>query len=163
MTLAIISNSPSTTDIAIQLDCHHESIRSIEQITKLTGFDVIFIDFTSYSEGSIWNFINDLVPNISSTAIQCIISPSTSIVTRSSSLPFTPVQSYTKKNGTRVTTSSNQSLIYAYLHIGSGRIDKTEKYTEKDIQENGCNGVILAWHLLAEIGHKLGHVPKYGA
>lgn len=162
MTLAIISNNTTAKNIAIQLDCYYDTIQSIEQIIELKGFDVVFVDFTDYSS-SIWTFVNDIVSKIDPTrAIQCILSPTTSIQLPSL-LPFPlPKQSYTKKKGSEVTVA-DISLIYAYSHIGSGRIDKTTSFTEKDIQENGCNRTLLAWHLLAEISHKLGHVPKYGA
>lgn len=54
-------------------------------------------------------------------------------------------------------------LVCAYYHDGSTRRDGVHEFSIQDIVDNGCNGSILAWHYLAEIGHKLGHVPKYGA
>lgn len=57
----------------------------------------------------------------------------------------------------------SESLVCAYLHEGSTRRDSTTEFKADHIQQQGCNGSILAWHYLAEIGQKLGYVPKYGA
>ena len=54
-------------------------------------------------------------------------------------------------------------LVCGYWHDGSTRRDHVKQFEVNDIISNGCNGRILAWHYLGEIGHKLGHVPKYGA
>lgn len=161
MSLAILSNEKSTTEITQQLGCFHEKIESMEQIKKVLNdeFKVVFVDFTGYPEP--WKFIDALIKNKENKdIIQCIIS---SYTPPSTTVSFLPRQSYLMKNGSEVTTNPNLELMYSYLHAGSARVDLATTFNLQEIEYNGSNGKILAWHFLAEIGNKLGCVPKYGA
>ncbi|KAI9348352.1 hypothetical protein BD770DRAFT_395266 [Pilaira anomala] len=160
MSLAIISNHKSTTEITQQLGCFHEKIDSIEQINKVLNdeFKIVFVDFTGYPEP--WKFINELIKNKDKDIIQCIISSYTPSTVQHY---FLPRQSYLMKNGSEVTTNPNLELMYSYLHAGSARVDLATTFNLQEIEYNGSNGKILAWHFLAEIGNKLGFIPKYGA
>lgn len=159
MSLAIISDHKSTTDITQQLGCFHQNIGSIDQMNKIlnSDFNIVFVDFTGYKNP--WKYINELVHNNHQDIIQCIISP----CTPNQQLTFLPRQSYLMKDGSEVTVNPNLELMYSYLHAGSARTDLTRTFNLQDIEQNGANGKILAWHFLAEIGNKLGFVPKYGA
>jgi hypothetical protein len=168
MSLAIISNNESTLDIAQQLDCKKDTLKSIDQIVQLlsssgSGIDVIFVDLTDYKDA--WIFTDELIASIANNEIiESIISPFTVTPEEQTDQPlFTssiiPRQSHMMKNGQQININQQTSLKYAYFHAGSGRTDSTTKYS----MENGGNNKILAWHFLAEIGHKLGFVPKYGA
>jgi hypothetical protein len=162
MSLAIFSQHKPTREVGQQLGCISEDIKFIEQLISCTA-DVIFIDFTEYNNA--WSFINELVTQINNESITCIISPYNTTIAKEE-LPLQsiiPRQSYTMKNGSQVNTNPHKALIYNYLHSGSGRTDSTTKYTMENITQYGGNNKILAWHFLAEIGHKLGFVPKYGA
>jgi hypothetical protein len=165
MSLAIISNSASASQVALNLSCVYDTIQSIDQV-KLLKADVVFIDFSDYKDDA-WHFINDLCNLSLPDMIQCIISPAAISTSKKDSQPswydsIVPRQSYTMKNGQPVETVEAK-LIYSYLHPGSSRRDHATTYSTLDIQKNGSNNTVLAWHLLAEIGHKLGFVPKYGA
>lgn len=165
MSLAIISNDKYTTHIGQQLNCIHQDIRSTDQIRCLlsTNIDVLFIDFSNYENA--WSFINELLSTTEKDIIQCIISPFVPTEQEvSCQMSIIPRQSYLMKNGSQVTAINNQTaLIYSYFHSGSARTDNATEYTVKDIQKNGGNNKILAWHFMAEISHKLGFVSKYGA
>ena len=93
--------------------------------------------------------------------IQCVISPKEYIIDKETHQfdSIIPRQSYLSKDGSTL-SSINQDveLTYAYYHSGSGRTDDAQHYNN-----SSNNNKILAWHFLAEIGHKLGYVPKYGA
>lgn len=165
MSLAIISNSTSASQIALDLSCDYDVIQSVDQIKQLKT-DVVFVDFSGYKDDA-WHFINDLCNLSLPDTIQCIISPAAPSTQKQESQSnwydsIVPRQSYTMKNG-RAIEAIETRLIYSYLHPGSSRRDHITTYTALDIQMNGSNSTILAWHLLAEIGHKLGFVPKYGA
>ncbi|RUS32334.1 hypothetical protein BC938DRAFT_475695 [Jimgerdemannia flammicorona] len=62
-----------------------------------------------------------------------------------------------------VNLHSRGPITALYHHHGSTRRDATARFTEREVLERGENGRILAWHFLAEVGYKLGFVPKYGA
>lgn len=163
LSLAILSNDQDTTLLAQQLDCH-QPFNGTQQITHLlssTEIDVLFVDF-SHIENP-WHLINELLATLkdNNDLIQCIISPCTLSTEKPN--PIFPRQSYQMKNGSPVPVNEYTALMYSYFHSGSARIDTATEYTVKDIQLNGGNNKILAWHFLAEIGHKLGFVPKYGA
>ncbi|CAO3594079.1 unnamed protein product [Absidia cylindrospora] len=74
-----------------------------------------------------------------------------------------PAQSYEFKNGVRIKPRINVKYVCAYLHAETTRADTVDTFDVEKMDQFGCNGSILAWHYLAEIGHKLGYVPKYGA
>ncbi|KAI8641065.1 hypothetical protein BD408DRAFT_483718 [Parasitella parasitica] len=167
MSLAIVSNDLDTIRIANLLGCHHEYVSKELQIDQLP-FDVIFVDFSGFDSHNAWYTMNTLSgQNCRLDAIQCIVSCSVENNTPESNPQWwdliRPRQSHLMKNGRTLEAVQEKTLIYSYFHLGSSRQDSTLTFTEQDIKSNGCNGVILAWHLLAEIGHKLGHVPKYGA
>ncbi|KAI7879933.1 hypothetical protein K492DRAFT_207894 [Lichtheimia hyalospora FSU 10163] len=115
-----------------------------------------------------WDTINDtLKMSLASTpdVLKCVVMPATPVPRKIDSQwqSLIPQQSCMTKNGILVNVSESESLVCAYLHEGSTRRDDTTEFTANHIQQQGCNGSILAWHYLAEIGQKLGHVPKYGA
>jgi hypothetical protein len=154
----MLSNSDSTKEIAEILKVKYSEIESIQQVQKITA-DIVFIDFTNYNNA--WDFINELVSIKDVEYIQCVISPVK--VKREQQLfeSIKPRQSYTMKDGIQIDSINNEiELMYSYYHSGSGRKDNSTKYS---LQESGGNCKILAWHFLAEVGHKLGFVPKYGA
>ncbi|KAI8344287.1 hypothetical protein BC941DRAFT_408236 [Chlamydoabsidia padenii] len=74
-----------------------------------------------------------------------------------------PLQSHEIKDGNRIKVQQNNRYIATYFHLDTTRVDKVVCFDVDKMNQWGCNGSILAWHYLAEIGHKLGHVPKYGA
>ncbi|GAA5795323.1 hypothetical protein HPULCUR_000679 [Helicostylum pulchrum] len=160
LSLAVISDHKSTTDITQDLGCFHQNITSIEQITKVlySDYNVVLVDFTGIDNP--WKWINELLNNQDKDIIQCVVSPYTPTNPPTS---FLPRQSYLMKNGSQVAVDSKTELMYSYLHAGSARTDLTSAYNLQDIEQNGANCKILAWHFLAEIGNKLGFVPKYGA
>lgn len=166
MSLAIISNNPHTAQIANQLNCHHENISTQLKIDQLPA-NVVFVDFTDCNIQDAWSTMDKLASqNLRSDTIQCIISPSSTTEINNNQHwwdSIRPRQSFLMKNGTPLDKVQDKTLVYSYLHVGSSRQDSALTFTESDVKFNGSNGTILAYHLLAEIGHKLGYVPKYGA
>ncbi|CEP15092.1 hypothetical protein [Parasitella parasitica] len=166
MSLAIVSNDIDTLRIANLLGCHHEYISTQLKIDQLP-FDVIFVDFSGFDDQDAWNTMNTIMgQNSRLGAIQCVVSSSIADGAENTQHwwdSIRPRQSHLTKNGRPLETVQEKTFIYSYLHLGSSRQDGASTFTESDIRANGCNGTILAWHLLAEVGHKLGHVPKYGA
>ncbi|KAJ8663610.1 hypothetical protein O0I10_000856 [Lichtheimia ornata] len=115
-----------------------------------------------------WDVINDTLNTAIDTTpnlLKCVVMPATPIPRTIDSQwqSLVPQQSCMTKNGVLVDVSQSESLVCAYLHEGSTRRDNTTEFRAGLIQQQGCNGSILAWHYLAEIGQKLGYVPKYGA
>ncbi|KAI9005446.1 hypothetical protein CLU79DRAFT_850056 [Phycomyces nitens] len=117
-----------------------------------------------------WESINSLVKDLIDTTpeyLKVIVGPAESkqsdLGTQNWWDSLVPEQSHVKKEGQLVSTDPGHSLVCSYLHNGSTRRDNVKRFIAEDIIENGCNGKILAWHFLGEIGHKLGFVPKYGA
>ncbi|KAL7312190.1 hypothetical protein PS15m_007984 [Mucor circinelloides] len=165
MSLAIVSNDPHTIQVANQLGCHCQDMATPLPV----DYDVVFIDFTGCNGVDAWSTLNTLVGrNTRSDTIQCIIGTSTNVSTTKEEAEWwdaiQPRQSYLMKNGQPLKEApQGQTLVYSYLHVGSGRQDNVTSFNSSDIKCKGSNGTILAWHLLAEIGHKLGHVLKYGA
>ncbi|KAF1798043.1 hypothetical protein V8B55DRAFT_1551066 [Mucor lusitanicus] len=167
MSLAVVSNDPDTVQMAQQqLGCHCQGIAPQLPVEQ----DVVFVDFTGYSDVDAWSTLDTLVgQQARPDTIQCIISTSsTEETTDSHHQPWwdtiVPRQSHVMKNGEPLKEAvQDQTLVYAYLHVGSSRRDGVSAFNAADIKSKGSNGTILAWHLLAEIGHKLGFVPKYGA
>ncbi|CAO3649892.1 unnamed protein product [Mucor hiemalis] len=156
----------SVKEIASSLNAHFDTIQTVKQIRQILSsesIDVVFVDFTDYEKP--WDFVNKLLSPENVNYIQCIVSPYQLKQDESNQHnPIIPRQSYLMKDGLEVTNISNQiELMYGYHHSGSGRTDNSTQYSLQNIQENGGNRKILAWHFLAEIGHKLGFVPKYGA
>lgn len=164
--MVIVSNFESTHEIASDLDAGLKSIESVEQVHQILSSesaDVVFIDFTGFDKS--WDFVNKLLSVENVNYIQCIVSPYRLNEDKSNqSSSIIPRQSYLMKNGREVTNLNKQTgLVYGYYHSGSGRTDNSTLYSLQNIQENCGNRKILAWHFLAEVGHKLGYVPKYGA
>ncbi|KAI9486855.1 MAG: hypothetical protein EXX96DRAFT_614655 [Benjaminiella poitrasii] len=169
MSLAILSNSTCSTNLSVLLNCIYKPIPHtlhtlVACIDQLSAVDVVFIDFTGIADA--WNTVNDLASYYQQddSIIQCIISPLSH--RKETIVKFRPIQSYMMKRGECLSISKTcpmPSLIYSYLHIGVCRTDKATMYSTVDIEQNGGNNIILAWHLLAEIGYKLGFIPKYGA
>ncbi|KAK4511710.1 hsp70 nucleotide exchange factor fes1 [Mucor velutinosus] len=167
MSLAIVSNDPHTIQMAQQLGCHCQDITTELQVNQ----DVVFVDFTGYSDVGAWSTLDIFVgQHARPDTIQCIISTSTDAGTEETGSKqqwwdaIVPRQSHLMKNGEPLKDAvQDQTLVYSYLHVGSSRQDGVSTFNAPDIKSKGSNGTILAWHLLAEIGHKLGFVPKYGA
>lgn len=160
LSLGIISNCESTREIAFNLDSHYSEIESKQQIQQFlsSNIDVIFIDFTNFD--SSWSFINELVALGNESYIQCIISPTKIEHKRNSFQTIRPTQSYTMKDGVQVNCINKETeLNYSYYHLYSGLKDNSTKYN----QDRTGYFKTLAWHFMAEVGHKLGFVPKYGA
>jgi hypothetical protein len=166
MSLAIVSNNPHTTQIANQLNCYYENISTQLKIDQLPA-NVVFVDFTGFDTQDAWPTMDKFASqNSRFDTIQCIISPSSTTEINNNQHwwnSIRPRQSFLMKNGTSLEKVQDKTLMYSYLHIGSSRQDSALTFTESDVKSNGSNGTILAFHLLAEIGHKLGYVPKYGA
>ncbi|KAI7905254.1 uncharacterized protein BX663DRAFT_502267 [Cokeromyces recurvatus] len=162
MSLAIISNSTLAINIAIELNCIQHSI--IESTSAFVAYindlkvDVIFIDFTDYCDNKAWKMIDELVFYYQDVFIQYIISPPSPVIGKEEEeeeiMDIKPIQSYLIKDGTLIKSIS--SFLF-YSSIGFNRKDTTTKYSFI----NNKN-VILAWHLMAEIGYKLGFIQKYG-
>ncbi|OAD78902.1 hypothetical protein PHYBLDRAFT_140961 [Phycomyces blakesleeanus NRRL 1555(-)] len=132
--------------------------------------DLLLVDISTQNNS--WPLINDVVKDLMAdtpTYLKVIVAPRD----ESASEPvladknwwdsLVPEQSHVKKEGRCVSIEPRHGFVCSYLHDKSTRRDNATKFTTKDIIENGCNGKILAWHFLGEIGHKLGFVPKYGA
>ncbi|KAI8048159.1 uncharacterized protein B0P05DRAFT_564726 [Gilbertella persicaria] len=162
MSLHIFSNSSTTKALSKQLGCTCQPIESIDQI-KQQDSHIIFVDFTDDTQHA-WQFIDQLSDQPSANTIYCIISPSNVIPDQQKHWwdTLVPRQSHVMKHGS-IVEIQDRKCVYSYLHTGSCRKDNTTKYTSSDIIQNGSNNTILAWHLMAEIGHKLGFVEKYGA
>lgn len=165
MSLAVVSNDPPTVQMAHQLECHCQDLS-----TRLPeGQDVVLVDFTGYEGADAWSTLDTLVgQNARSDTIQCIIGTGMDTQETGSNQQWwetvVPRQSHLVKNGKPLTEAvQDQTLVYSYLHAGSSRQDGVSTFSAPNIRSKGSNGTILAWHLLAEIGHKLGFVPKYGA
>lgn len=165
MSLAVVSNDPHTIHMAHQLECHCQSLS-----TRLPeGYDVVLVDFTGDEGADAWSTLDTLVgQNARSDTIQCIISTGRNTQETASSQQWwdalVPRQSHVMKNGEPLKEAvQGQTLVYSYLHVGSSRQDGVSAFNASDIRSKGSNGTMLAWHLLAEVGHKLGFVPKYGA
>ncbi|GAN00894.1 conserved hypothetical protein [Mucor ambiguus] len=167
MSLAIVSNDPHTIQMAQQLGCHWQDVATQLPVEQ----DVVFVDFTDYGNADAWLALDILVgQHAGPDTIQCIISTSTNAPTADTGSnqqwwdAIMPRQSHLMKNGELLKEAvQEQTLVYSYLHIGSSRQDSVSAFNASDIKSKGSNGIILAWHLLGEIGHKLGFVPKYGA
>lgn len=166
MSLAIVSNHKNTLDIARQLNFRGENIESTAQIEiLLAAVDVVLVDLTDYTKSDVWSFTEELLELMSTKKdnyvdmIQCIISPITIDTKVEKASLIIPRQSYTVKNGKQVNINHQIMLKYTYFHAGSGRTDNATMYH----MASGGNNKILAWHFFAELGHKLGFVPKYGA
>ncbi|KAI8390938.1 uncharacterized protein BYT42DRAFT_490693, partial [Radiomyces spectabilis] len=129
----------------------------------------LLIDFTSEDSKNSWRQMDDMIQSSLDTTphlLKCVVSPCKAIdmdVLEPSWSDIIPRQSCVMKNGVQVAVDREQRLMCSYLHVGSTRQDTVTHYNAEEITAQGCNATILAWHFLAEIGHKLGFVPKYGA
>ncbi|KAI9303436.1 hypothetical protein BJ944DRAFT_268411 [Cunninghamella echinulata] len=165
----------------------------IQQLLKEDQVDCLFIDLTVEDKDnnnflSSWKWMDTLMKEWvdASTILKCIVTKCIDNNNNSNSdqqqqqndssknnskksakyymddiIP--PPQSYEYKNGIRVKIIKDVSYVCAYYHTETTRADLVEKFNVKDMEKLGCNGSILSWHYLAEIGNKLGYVPKYGA
>ncbi|KAL9545692.1 hypothetical protein MBANPS3_007028 [Mucor bainieri] len=164
MSLAIVTNDPPAIQMAQQLGCHCQDMATPLPVEQ----DVVFVDFTGYGDANAWSTLDTFVgQQARPDTIQCIISTGGTVDTDRNQQwwdAIVPRQSHLMKNGEPLKEAvQHQTLVYSYLHAGSSRQDSVSTFNASDIQSKGSNGTILAWHLLGEIGHKLGFVPKYGA
>ncbi|KAI8096244.1 uncharacterized protein BX664DRAFT_323446 [Halteromyces radiatus] len=121
--------------------------------------DFLLVDMTDQS----WQWTDAIMGKWleQSTILKCIVTRyhCEQIETGNELVP----QSHEYKNGVRIKVKQDIRYLCAYFHDGSTRVDTVNKFDMEQMDRLGCNGSILAWHYLAEIGHKLGYVPKYGA
>ncbi|KAI9494395.1 hypothetical protein BDB00DRAFT_818997 [Zychaea mexicana] len=146
LTIASSSSSSATKDIYSK-----EHLQA-----AIDRVDVLLVDVSD--QPSEMDRIMTEVLESTSDLLKCIVMHATVQKQQQENMPL---QSGVTKNG--VPVDILERLVCAYWHDGSTRRDRVRGFTVQDIVANGCNGSILAWHYLAEIGHKLGHVPKYGA
>ncbi|KAI8139375.1 hypothetical protein BJV82DRAFT_250350 [Fennellomyces sp. T-0311] len=118
--------------------------------------DVLLVDTTKQHMEDIMVKLLDTTPHL----LKCVVMRA---AVQQQQIKHAPQQSSVTKNGVSVNVHESNCLVCGYWHDGSTRRDHVERFRVDDMITNGCNGSTLAWHYLAEIGHKLGHVPKYGA
>ncbi|KAI9320748.1 hypothetical protein BX666DRAFT_1229951 [Dichotomocladium elegans] len=120
----------------------------------------LVVDSCSWSE--VDGFLEKYIDN-TPDLLKCVVMPSDPSFLQPDTLwaGLVPHQSCMTRNGESVEVSKSVSLVCVYFHEGSTRRDAACTFSADDIKSHGCNGAILAWHYLAEIGHKLGFVPKY--
>ncbi|KAG0170202.1 hypothetical protein DFQ30_002790 [Apophysomyces sp. BC1015] len=170
MKLGILSACPKIVSWAEELGLvcvHIEETKNygsqIEQI--LPRVDCLFVDVSGSTEEETWTWIDSVVqPYIDTQNIlKCVVSPAERVSSKTEWWnELVPRQSCVMKDGKQVDIKKS-SMVCAYFCHGSTRRDDVKQYGVQEIQADGCNGTILAWHFLGEIGHKLGYVPKYGA
>ncbi|KAG2220062.1 hypothetical protein INT45_007306 [Circinella minor] len=166
MKLGLISSCSSITTLADSLDIKTLNTISTKVILEtMNQLDVLLVDMSDQP-----NQMNDIMAEILDTTpdlLKCTVMHGTMQQLQQEKQydkeDDKPIQSGTTKNGVQVDVLESDYLVCAYYHDGSTRRDNVHEFSIQDIVKNGCNGSILAWHYLAEIGHKLGHVPKYGA
>ncbi|KAI8883300.1 hypothetical protein K501DRAFT_249839 [Backusella circina FSU 941] len=170
--LTIISNNTPTKDIAKSLSCELHELKNAKDVKQLISqnseSDCFLVDMTAFNNP--WILADQIIKEcIDSTPdlLKCVVTPAIgSYSNKQGSFwwdELVPQQSCLIKDGVVVDVNQKRFLVCSYLHVGSTRTDNATEFNTKDIVENGCNKAILAWHYLAEIGHKLGFVPKYGA
>lgn len=170
MKVGILSRCPEVISWAQSLGLNSTLIDNVNayesQIQELLlNVDCLFVDVAADTEKETWISIDSIVQAYLdvSGVLKCVVSPAERIVPKKAWWDeLLPRQSCVMKDGKEVTIGK-RSLVCSYFCYGCTRQDNVKQYSAQAIQTDGCNGTILAWHFLAEIGHKLGYVPKYGA
>lgn len=184
MRLGLISSSTTVIDMAkgaglawTELWRTEQSQPTINQLIQ-SGYqnmengllDCLLVDMTCDQHQALsWNWSNHILGDALTNqpaVLKCVVTRYPCEQKQQQSgwwTDLTPPQSYEFKNGHRIEAQHGVKYIGAYFHAETTRADLVDCFDLDKMDQLGCNGSILAWHYLAEIGHKLGYVPKYGA
>ncbi|CAO3612828.1 unnamed protein product [Cunninghamella blakesleeana] len=189
--ISLGSDAGFTISYLIKSDTTIEQLQTyIQQQLKEDRFDCLFIDLTIENDNDSslsWKWMDHMMEEWvdTSTILKCIITKYSTMKNnvhpsfdRQQHLndkskknnikkyyldDIIPPQSYEYKDGVRIKIIRDVKYVCAYYHTDTTRADMVGKFNVNEMDKLGCNGSILSWHYLAEIGNKLGYVPKYGA
>jgi hypothetical protein len=188
MRLGLVSSSTAVVDMAKEAGLAwtglwrmEPSQPTIDQLVQ-TGYqnmekgllDCLLVDMTCDQHQALsWNWSNDILGNALNnqpSLLKCVVTRYLCEQQQQQQqqqsgwwTDLVPPQSYEFKNGHRIKVQQEVKYIGAYFHTETTRADLVDCFDLDMMDQLGCNGSILAWHYLAEIGHKMGFVPKYGA